>query len=191
MAEFLTNLWEGVFTPGPTPTLLLATNATFALLQLTLAGLLFATFSIHFVVLSALCGGLWAAINWFAAELAAAAEKEDEAERIRKRNHDDRARRDGEAGAAAAARGDGGSGSGTPRSVAEGGDTPGGFDAEVKEKTMDELKRSGETTATAGPASALQPPAGETRQRRAPSDMTASGEISTDSEWEKVEEEER
>ncbi|KAK0730797.1 Pkr1-domain-containing protein [Lasiosphaeris hirsuta] len=69
MAGFVTELWESIFTPGPTPTLLIATNVTFAALQLVLAALLFATYSIHFVVLSVLSGSLWAAINWFAREL--------------------------------------------------------------------------------------------------------------------------
>ncbi|KAK5655444.1 hypothetical protein OQA88_5715 [Cercophora sp. LCS_1] len=69
MASFIQELWESIFTPGPTPTLLIATNVTFATLQVVLAGLLFATYSIHFVILSVLCGGLWAAINWFAREL--------------------------------------------------------------------------------------------------------------------------
>lgn len=69
MASFVQDLWESIFTAGPTPTLLIATNGTFGALQLVLAALLFATYSIHFVVLSALCGGLWVAINWFAREL--------------------------------------------------------------------------------------------------------------------------
>lgn len=69
MASFVHDLWESIFTPGPTPTLLVATNATFAALQVVLAGMLYATLSVHFVVLSALCAGLWAAINWFAREL--------------------------------------------------------------------------------------------------------------------------
>ncbi|KAK3330827.1 ER protein Pkr1-domain-containing protein [Apodospora peruviana] len=69
MASFVQDLWESIFTPGPTPTLLIATNVTFAALQLVLAGLLVATYSVHFVVLSVLCGGLWGAINWFAREL--------------------------------------------------------------------------------------------------------------------------
>jgi hypothetical protein len=69
MASFFEALWESIFTPGPTPTLLVATNVTFAALQVVLAVLLFATYSVHFMVLSVLCGGLWAAINWFAREL--------------------------------------------------------------------------------------------------------------------------
>ncbi|KAI1382250.1 Pkr1-domain-containing protein [Hypoxylon crocopeplum] len=76
MAGFMTELWESIFTPGTTPTLLVATNATFACLQLVLLALLVATYSIHFIVLSFLCGGLWWAINWFAAELKVAQAKE-------------------------------------------------------------------------------------------------------------------
>ncbi|EEY18350.1 conserved hypothetical protein [Verticillium alfalfae VaMs.102] len=76
MASFAENLWNSVFTPGTTPTLLYATNASFAALQLTLLALLAATRSIHFVILSVLCAGLWRAINWFAAELAIAQARE-------------------------------------------------------------------------------------------------------------------
>ncbi|KAK1987917.1 ER protein Pkr1-domain-containing protein [Colletotrichum cereale] len=76
MATFITNLWESVFVPGPTPTLVRAANAAFASLQLLLAILLFATWSIHFVILSFLSGFLWFAINWFVNELAVHAEQE-------------------------------------------------------------------------------------------------------------------
>ncbi|KAI5807621.1 ER protein Pkr1-domain-containing protein [Peziza echinospora] len=69
MASFFEDLWSSVFTPGTTPALLLATNGSFALLQCTLIALLFATHSIHFVVLNCLAAGLWAAINWFVKEL--------------------------------------------------------------------------------------------------------------------------
>ncbi|KAK4127095.1 Pkr1-domain-containing protein [Parathielavia appendiculata] len=78
MASFFQELWESIFTPGPTPTLLVATNVTFAALQIVLAALLFATYSVHFVVLSVLCGGLWAAINWFARELKVHQQQEEE-----------------------------------------------------------------------------------------------------------------
>lgn len=71
MSQFFQDIWESIFTPGPTPSLLLATNATFAALQVVLAALLFATYSIHFVILSFLSAGLWYAINWFARELQA------------------------------------------------------------------------------------------------------------------------
>jgi hypothetical protein len=85
MATFFENLWNSVFTPGTTPTLLIATNVTFAALQLVLGALLVGTRSIHFAVLSALCAGLWWAINWFAIELKKAEKAEEEAKRLRKR----------------------------------------------------------------------------------------------------------
>ena len=85
MANFMVSLWESVFTPGPTPTLLLATNFAFGALQLVLLSLLVATYSIHFVVLSVLCGGLWFGINWFTAELARAKAAETGAEGEKKR----------------------------------------------------------------------------------------------------------
>lgn len=81
MASFIQGLWESIFTPGPTPTLLVATNVTFAALQVVLAGLLYATLSVHFLVLSVLCGGLWAAINWFARELKEHQQQEEEKKR--------------------------------------------------------------------------------------------------------------
>ncbi|KAF2685918.1 Pkr1-domain-containing protein [Lentithecium fluviatile CBS 122367] len=83
MATFVENLWQSIFTPGPTPTLLVATNASFAALQLLFFALLLATYSIHFIILSALTAGLWWAINWFAGELREAQAKEEEAKRIR------------------------------------------------------------------------------------------------------------
>lgn len=78
MAAFITDLWESIFVPGPTPTILKATNATFAALQVVLFGLLVATTSLHFVVLSFLCAGLWWSINWFAAEVAIAQKKQEQ-----------------------------------------------------------------------------------------------------------------
>jgi hypothetical protein len=74
MASFFEELWNSVFVPGPTSTLLVATNASFACLQLVLLLLLLATYSIHFIVLSLLCGGLWWSINWFVTELQATTE---------------------------------------------------------------------------------------------------------------------
>ncbi|CAJ2502007.1 Uu.00g048600.m01.CDS01 [Anthostomella pinea] len=76
MAGFAERIWESIFTPGPTPSLLIATNVTFASLQIVLFVLLLATYSVHFVVLSFLSAGLWWAINWFAAELKAAQDNE-------------------------------------------------------------------------------------------------------------------
>ena len=78
---FLAELWESIFTPGPSPVLLKAANATFATLQVLLFVLLVVTHSFHFVALSFICGGLWWAINWFAAELAIATERQRAAER--------------------------------------------------------------------------------------------------------------
>ncbi|CAH0049927.1 unnamed protein product [Clonostachys solani] len=76
MSAFFVELWESIFTPGPTPTILRATNVTFAALQLVLLLMLAATHSIHCVVLSVLCAGLWWSVNWFAAELWAVQESE-------------------------------------------------------------------------------------------------------------------
>ncbi|MCJ1281837.1 SMK killer toxin resistance protein [Xylographa opegraphella] len=76
MATFFTDLFQSIFTPGPTPSLLIATNVAFAALQSVLLALLIATYSVHFVILSFLSAGLWWAINWFAAEIKANQEKE-------------------------------------------------------------------------------------------------------------------
>lgn len=70
MASFMVDLINSIFTPGPTSSLVLATNVSFACLQVVLFALLIATYSIHFFILSIVCGGLWAAINWFVKELA-------------------------------------------------------------------------------------------------------------------------
>jgi hypothetical protein len=84
MATFFENLWNSIFTPGATPTLLIATNASFGTLQIVLALLFWATYSVHFVVLSFLCAGLWWGVNWFAAELRKAEKAEEEASRLRR-----------------------------------------------------------------------------------------------------------
>lgn len=68
MADFLTELFENIFTPGAGRPLVIATNLAFGGLQLTLFALLLATWSIHCVVLSVLTAALWGAINWFIAE---------------------------------------------------------------------------------------------------------------------------
>ncbi|KAG6018306.1 hypothetical protein E4U41_003985 [Claviceps citrina] len=107
MSSFLIDLWESIFTPGPTPTILRATNLSFGALQLVLLALLFATGSIHFVVLSVLCAGLWWAINWFARELAAAAQLQGQEEQVQVRERKPNQGGAGE-GAAAAAGGAGG-----------------------------------------------------------------------------------
>lgn len=81
MSAFFTQLFESIFTPGPTPSLLVATNVSFACLQVVLLALLVGTYSVHFVILSFLSAGLWWAINWFVAELNAAQVDEDEKKR--------------------------------------------------------------------------------------------------------------
>jgi hypothetical protein len=77
MSQFFTELFTSIFTPGPTPSLIVATNASFACLQVVLLVLLITTYSIHFLVLSFLSAGLWWAINWFVAELTAAQAAEE------------------------------------------------------------------------------------------------------------------
>lgn len=68
---FVTDLWESIFTPGVTPSLIVATHASFAALLITLIGLLFATHNIHFIILTVLASSLWAAITWFIKEVEA------------------------------------------------------------------------------------------------------------------------
>ncbi|CAF9916728.1 SMK killer toxin resistance protein [Imshaugia aleurites] len=79
MATFFADLISSIFTPGPTPSIIIATNASFAALQVVLLLLLIITYSIHFVVLSFLCAGLWWGINWFVTELESANRKEKDA----------------------------------------------------------------------------------------------------------------
>ena len=83
MATFLTDLVSSIFTPGPTPSIIIATNASFAALQVVLLVLLILTYSVHFVILTFLCAGLWWAINWFVTELEAASTKERDAKQSR------------------------------------------------------------------------------------------------------------
>ncbi|KAJ9137925.1 hypothetical protein NKR23_g8886 [Pleurostoma richardsiae] len=160
MSQFFQDLWESIFTPGPTPSLLLATNVTFACLQVVLAGLLFATYSVHFVVLSILCSGLWWAINWFARELQASHDRE--------RREQARAARHTAAAAAAAATS---SESETEvESVGGGKSAPaaGGSVVEIKEAAAGELKHRATLDASQGTKSS----------------------VSTEDEWEKVSESE-
>lgn len=89
MSAFITDLFQSIFTPGPTSSLLVATNAAFAGLQLVLGLLLIATYSIHFLILSFLSAGLWWAINWFVAELKSAqAEEEERKRRLKEQDGD-------------------------------------------------------------------------------------------------------
>lgn len=158
MASFFENLWSSIFTPGPTPTLLAATNATFAALQLLLFTLLVATYSVHFVVLSLLCAGLWWSINWFATELEAtkareAAEKESKSRKRESRSPEIQRPHDES-------------------------DT----ETEVSPPSKKEPAAPQRSSGMLGPGDAED----STRKRRSLGE--SSGYISTDSEWEKVDE---
>lgn len=200
MASFFEELWQSIFTPGTTPTLLVATNASFAGLQVILFAMLLATYSIHFVILSILCGGLWWAINWFAAEIRAAQAKEEEAKRIRE------ARRGKDKGAAG---GDDG------EAMDTGDDTEVDLGAEAKPKKstrtprpetqstvfVEKPKDTGgrestpqassaggpATAATTGAKTSLAPLVDDAVKRRKGLGES-TGDLSTDSEWERVSE---
>ena len=177
----MTDLWSSVFTPGATPTLLLATNVTFGALQLLLLALLIATYSIHFVILSLLCGGLWWSINWFATELQAAQQKEEEAKRIRKvqspRNGNESTQHDTASPTVGVQGTENEKTSGTIEPLKF---VPIGEDKELENRIKDDLRKSGQANMASG---ASKDSVSEVRQR-----MTAS-QVSTDSEWEKVEDE--
>ncbi|KAB8220757.1 putative ER membrane protein [Aspergillus novoparasiticus] len=179
MGSFMEDLWASVFTPGPTPTLLVAANATFAALQLVLFLLLLATYSIHFVVLSALSASLWWSINWFAQELAAvqaqeAKEKTESKELLTEEDDDDK------------------------RKSEASRKTPGALDStESDTETESLMERKISAVSAAAPPSTtaaattttttLQPPEQQGGIRKRPSmSGESSGYVSTDSEWEKV-----
>ncbi|OHE91028.1 hypothetical protein CORC01_13682 [Colletotrichum orchidophilum] len=195
MAAFVTNLWDSIFTPGPTPTLLRATNATFAALQLLLGVLLLATWSIHFVILSFLSAGLWYAINWFVTELAIHAEQEAKKARL---------------GSGTDASTGGGGGGGNTAAALGGGNTQGtdDSDTEVEGGAVVGGSRSGargRKTVLGGSsqvetAAEQQRPA-DLKRRTAVSAAAESGaeeatnggtqsSVSTEDEWEKVSENE-
>ena len=187
MADFLPNLWESVFTSGPTPTLLIATNVTFAALQLVLALLLFATYSIHFVILSTICGGLWWSINWFASEVAAVrAEEEAKAAEEKKLVEERDGKGDGETGSGADDEGESteveGDGDGDNDAVSSSYGGLGSSRGDLSLSGFEEgAVRSGREEEGEGAA--------EVRQRNVKTQQGGdlSGEVSTDSEWEKVE----
>ncbi|KAJ5627445.1 hypothetical protein N7528_004872 [Penicillium herquei] len=166
MASFMEELWSSIFTPGPTPTLLIATNATFAALQLLFFVLLLATYSIHFVVLSFLSGGLWYSINWFATEVRAVhqaqeAEKKAQAEaEAETTGSDSRRKKD---------------------SVLE------SADSETETESVVAQKTSPSAVATGSAASGRLQPGDQDTKRRVSNSGDSSGYGSTDSEWEKVE----
>ncbi|EME77906.1 uncharacterized protein MYCFIDRAFT_212589 [Pseudocercospora fijiensis CIRAD86] len=193
MADFLTNLWESVFTPGTTPTLLVATNCTFGALQILLLGLLAATYSIHFAILSVLCGGLWYSINWFAVELQAAQKAEVEAERLRKKRQQEK-----EWSAEGDAADDEGENTETEGGMRQSVTSLGEPDVvssrgePAKAEIIEALRAAAHAPVGSGDsaASGVQPIVGgsESRQRRIDDSDKAPSEFSTDSEWEKVDE---
>lgn len=70
MIGFVEDLWASVFTPGTTPTLILATHISFFLLIVSLIVFVFLTnFNIHLCNLLVLSIVLWAAVTWFIAEI--------------------------------------------------------------------------------------------------------------------------
>ncbi|KAH6873054.1 ER protein Pkr1-domain-containing protein [Alternaria rosae] len=207
MAAFFEQLWESIFIAGPTPTLLIATNASFAALQVLLFVMLIATYSIHFVILSLLCGGLWWSINWFATELKAAQAKEEEAKRIRE------ARRGGKEKGGAGDDGDGmDTGDDTevdteveqtqsikpkssqpraPRPETQSTvfvERPGGSETENPKQAAASVGSGGPTTAsTTGATTSLAAPVDEALKRRKGMGES-TGDLSTDSEWDKLSE---
>lgn len=162
MASFMEDLWASVFTPGPTPTLLIATNVSFAALQLVLFVLLIATKSIHFVALSLLSAGLWYSINWFAKEVRIA-QQIQEAEKKKQA----------------------GSEPGSEKQQEKGSKSVDG-DSDTETESITALKASTSAVATGSAApDTLQPVARESKKR--PSfGGDSSGYASTDSDWEKV-----
>ncbi|KAL4882529.1 ER protein Pkr1-domain-containing protein [Aspergillus karnatakaensis] len=169
MASFMEDLWSSIFTAGPTPTLLLATNVTFAVLQILLLVLLLATYSIHFVILSILSGSLWYSINWFAQEL-----KQTQAE----------ARRQGSPSETAP-------GEATQTDVkARSPETPDGAESDTETESLVDRKSArapGSAPQSLTASTTLEVPgsASEVRKRLSVSGES-SGYTSTDSEWEKV-----
>lgn len=152
-----------------------------------LALLLVFTHSVHFVILSLLSGGLWWAINWFAAEIRAVEGVEREAKAIREREE----KRD---------EGDG-SERVTPQEGKEGTDR-----MKVEERDPGTRRRdeSGILASGSGSGNEIESGAGSevvsstsevdlargtegVRKRRSTGDT--AGDLSTDSEWDKVSEE--
>jgi hypothetical protein len=160
MASFMEDLWSSIFTPGPTPTLLIATNVTFAALQIIFFALLLATYSLHFVALSIISGGLWWAINWFAAEVRLA-QQAQEAEKEKQESGDAKTRK-------------------SP-AVGESADSETETEAIVAKKIDDKSA----AVATGSAASGLLPTARDPKKRPS-TGGEGSGYGSTDSEWEKV-----
>ncbi|CAK7214464.1 SMK killer toxin resistance protein [Sporothrix curviconia] len=194
MSKFFEELWESIFTPGPTPTLLIATNVTFAVLQVVLFILLVATYSVHFVVLSLLSAGLWWAINWFARELKVAQQLQEEAEEEQKRK--DRRRAVVAAATAAPAETDSETEvEGTPAPETASARTTGACSSsrgEARQRTAAQTQAQTQTNE----GLAAQPPAQASHASQASHgssqhlSSSRSG-VSTEDEWEKVSENEK
>jgi len=212
MADFMTKLWESVFTPGPTPTLLIAANASFGTLQVLLAALFFATWSYHFVALSVICGGTWWGINWFAAELQKAQAAEEEAAKIRKRRRD---RDESGKGGAETSGGEGGDEHDALEDGVTGEEGEDGTETETEVGGQRNLPKLGQVHIRGGPGkiqavmesakvvregdsgasgTGLETPSDAGLLKRRGEGETSSADISsvgTDSEWEKVSETEK
>ncbi|KAG8532807.1 uncharacterized protein KY384_002685 [Bacidia gigantensis] len=181
--DFLTNLFTSIFTPGPTPSLVRATNIAFFSLQIVLSLLLAATYSIHFVILSFLCAGLWWGVNWFVRELEEANAKEREKEKERSAKE---GAKGGSSGGGGGSEGDdeeddGGSGTETEDMKAGAGE----------EETAGPVVGGGNFAGVEGGdvKKMLKPEAAELRRRKQSfGEGSSQGELSTDSEWDKVEE---
>lgn len=168
MASFFEDIWNSVFEPGTNPSLLIATNVTFGCLQLVLAGLLYATHSIHFAVLSGLCGGLWWAINWFAREL-----KVHQAEEARKKKEKEDREKERE----------------TRKSRG-----PSAEDSETEVEPITRVKtRKTEAEGSSAAVEALEPHGDLTARGLAPqpSPGGSKSSVSTEDEWERVSESEK
>lgn len=166
MASFMEDLWSSIFTAGPTPTLLLATNVTFAALQTLLLILLLATYSIHFFILSVLSGALWYSINWFAQELKQSQAQTTGGDTLSEKTTAETTQGDPK-----------------PRSAD-------GADSDTETEELVERKSAGDPSVGSQPATAsttLSVPgsSSEIRKRLSVSG-DSSGYTSTDSEWEKV-----
>ncbi|KAJ4272060.1 SMK killer toxin resistance protein [Fusarium torreyae] len=164
MSSFIVKLWEDIFTPGPTPTILKAANASFAALQTVLFLLLLATYNIHCVILSILCAGLWWSVNWFAAELAIAQREQREKEQREKQQQQQK--------------------------EASGNDDDSGTEVETSAPNKAPPVASvAATTSDVAAAAGLEPveTKGEVKQRAVAAAGTQSS-VSTEDEWEKVSE---
>lgn len=164
-----------------------------------LALLLIFTRSVHFAILSLLSGGLWWAINWFAAEIRAVEGVEREAKAIRERDEK---------------RADGGGGGESAREAQQQEEEEEGTDRTDEDQVEEEKRDSGMRrrdesgiiatrsengngngieriggSEVASSMSELDLARGETegvRKRRIAGDTP--GDLSTDSEWDKVSE---